>query len=231
MVAKKNSAAPIPPSDVDDAAHLPLELLHGDPWWWWKQHRRELGWGIGLVALAVFVGWMFYSTHQEKLARSSDLFQQIQRDVSELRALEGRAGEEVAAERKSLEDRIAQGVLALSSSAAPYRELGRFYEAGISGASNAWESAPLNSAERLLGELEALARASRLVEDPASNGEARQQFERLAREGSFVAVSAATSLIHLATTGEERGAAQSLLASVVERFPEQRALVERELPR
>jgi hypothetical protein len=82
--------------------------------------------------------------------------------------------------------------------------------------------------KRLTTELGALILARTLVDGEQTFNEGVSLLEDLAREGQFVAASAALTWARIAPNEESKGRAESAIKSLKERFPEQASLLKDE---
>lgn len=142
--------------------------------------------------------------------------------------------ESTSKEVDQLKDKVTLMVESLDSSA-PFNTLKELYRGLLAArlkdydktqsalANASWESVGKpESSERFMAELLAFGLARALIDSDSHRDFARAQLVRIAEQGSFAAVPAASTLVTIAATDPEKAQAQQLVDTLRAKYPSQR---------
>ena len=152
--------------------------------------------------------------------------------------------DDAQAELKQMQDRAQEMIVALADTRDPYDKLAQLYRAELAASggdaksalgylqgASAWQDLKIEDRGRFFAESAAFNLSAMLLDQGEGRTKAFELLQQLSDQGSYLAVSAAQRLAQVASSAEERNTALSALQKVMERFPENSALLEPELQR
>jgi hypothetical protein len=226
------------------------EAIENDPFFAFVSNNwRPVIIALVIAGAGIYGRGLYREAVRTSAERSAEAYSKVRNEFDQVSALKSQVAalaasskeedkkkvEEKTKDLKAEEEKLRDAVRVLSDGDEPYRSLGALYATvlGTAGANIPdWSSIKdAKSRDRLFSELNALAAARQLLDQPDKIAAGKSALQALAADGMFVKVPAAIAYAKVASDDKERADALGILSKIKETEPEQADLIENEVKR